>query len=276
VNEIAHENIVDVFSFGQLPDGRHFFVMDLLRGTTLEQLLAKRGRLSPDEALPILTGVGLALDAAHARKIAHRDIKPANIAAVPPERARRRGFFTDVMARRPRSRSPAGEAVSESRVRVPVAVLARVENPVPANSGHDGRKIRAAAQRDAEDDQPGKVRQEPENTGAHSSAQARPLMTRASPRRDPQAGRISCGRSRDRTCDFDRVKMIRAVSARFGPLQMLEEAMIRAVTTKWDSGWYSEGGVPLGVSLSGVRRSWVRGSNQPERAVGCRFTRPSA
>src|SRR5688572_30621944 len=44
VNEIRHPNIVDVFQFGELPDGRSFFVMEWLDGETLGARL-KRGPL---------------------------------------------------------------------------------------------------------------------------------------------------------------------------------------------------------------------------------------
>ncbi|MBK8259229.1 MAG: serine/threonine protein kinase [Polyangiaceae bacterium] len=79
VNQIRHRNIIDIFSFGQLPDGRHYFVMEYLDGKSLDKVLSERGRLSPDEALPILKGVTRALTAAHAGGIAHRDLKPENI-----------------------------------------------------------------------------------------------------------------------------------------------------------------------------------------------------
>src|SRR5512146_1329452 len=51
VNQIEHENVVDVFAFGRLDDGRLYLVMDLVDGRSL------RARLV-DGALP----VGLALD----------------------------------------------------------------------------------------------------------------------------------------------------------------------------------------------------------------------
>lgn len=79
VNQIAHRNIIDIFSFGHLPDGRLYFVMELLQGRTLDQVLRARGSLSVAEALPILRGLARALDAAHAQGIAHRDLKPANV-----------------------------------------------------------------------------------------------------------------------------------------------------------------------------------------------------
>ena len=78
VNQIGHRNIVDIFAFGQLPSGRHYFVMELLRGRSLASRLAD-GALPYAEAFAILVEVCDALFAAHAEGIVHRDLKPDNI-----------------------------------------------------------------------------------------------------------------------------------------------------------------------------------------------------
>ena len=78
VNRIGHENIIDIFSFGQLPDGRQYFVMEYLQGATLAER-QDQGDLQPAEIPPILAQVCDALDAAHAKKIIHRDLKPENV-----------------------------------------------------------------------------------------------------------------------------------------------------------------------------------------------------
>ncbi|MBW2454871.1 MAG: protein kinase [Deltaproteobacteria bacterium] len=79
VNLIRHRHIVDIFGFGSLPDGRPYFVMELLEGVPLGDYLKQRGRLPLGEALPILHKVARALDAAHGAGIAHRDLKPDNV-----------------------------------------------------------------------------------------------------------------------------------------------------------------------------------------------------
>jgi eukaryotic-like serine/threonine-protein kinase len=80
VNQIRHKNIIDIFSFGQLDDGRHYHVMELLEGIPFDQYLKKQGgRLPLEQSLLILKLLGRALDAAHAAGIAHRDLKPANV-----------------------------------------------------------------------------------------------------------------------------------------------------------------------------------------------------
>jgi serine/threonine protein kinase len=87
VNEIGHPNIVDVFSFGRLPDGRSYFVMEWLQGVTLYDRMWDR-KMTLDEALDALDQICDALDAAHEKGIVHRDLKPANI-FLSPVRGRR-------------------------------------------------------------------------------------------------------------------------------------------------------------------------------------------
>ncbi|HEX4450454.1 MAG TPA: serine/threonine-protein kinase, partial [Kofleriaceae bacterium] len=79
VNQIRNRYIIDIFLFGQLGDGRHYYVMELLDGEPLDVRLEREGHVPLADALPILRGIGKALDAAHAKGIAHRDLKPENV-----------------------------------------------------------------------------------------------------------------------------------------------------------------------------------------------------
>ncbi len=79
VNQIRHKNIIDIFAFGALADGRQYYVMELLDGQPFDAFLRDRGRLAPEMALPLLRSVARALDAAHAQGIVHRDLKPENV-----------------------------------------------------------------------------------------------------------------------------------------------------------------------------------------------------
>src|SRR5437773_1337856 len=65
VNQIRHRHIIDIFSFGQLEDGRHYYVMEYLDGETLDAAVEREHKLGLGEALPILRGIAKALDAAH-------------------------------------------------------------------------------------------------------------------------------------------------------------------------------------------------------------------
>ncbi len=78
VNQIGHPNIVDIFAFGQLPDGRHYLVMEWLQGESLATSLFRR-RWALKESLALLDQVADALEAAHEKGIVHRDVKPDNI-----------------------------------------------------------------------------------------------------------------------------------------------------------------------------------------------------
>jgi eukaryotic-like serine/threonine-protein kinase len=79
VNQIRHRNIVDIFSFGELPDGRQYYVMELLLGVPLDAYLDRAVRLEPEECLALLAEIAKALQAAHDAGIAHRDLKPENV-----------------------------------------------------------------------------------------------------------------------------------------------------------------------------------------------------
>lgn len=79
VNQIKNRHIIDIFSFGKLPDGRHFYVMDLLEGEPLDRYMAREGRCSVQAVIQLLRPIAEALDAAHAAGVVHRDLKPQNI-----------------------------------------------------------------------------------------------------------------------------------------------------------------------------------------------------
>ena len=78
VNKIRHPNIIDIFAFNQLPDGRHYFVMEYLDGESLTARL-ERGPMEFAEMRRLLGQICSALQAAHEAGVIHRDLKPDNI-----------------------------------------------------------------------------------------------------------------------------------------------------------------------------------------------------
>jgi serine/threonine-protein kinase len=83
VNRIRQRNIIDIFSFGVIPGlDRHYFVMELLEGLTLGEVLDRVGKLPVGLALPLVQEIASGLDAAHEAGITHRDLKPDNVFVV--------------------------------------------------------------------------------------------------------------------------------------------------------------------------------------------------
>jgi eukaryotic-like serine/threonine-protein kinase len=78
VNQIEHPNIVDIFAFGKLEDGRNYFVMEWLRGESLRTLM-DRTRVPISQVCEIVATLVRALSAAHDHGIVHRDLKPDNV-----------------------------------------------------------------------------------------------------------------------------------------------------------------------------------------------------
>jgi serine/threonine protein kinase len=74
-----HPNVVEVIDHGYLPDGTAYLVMELLPGESLASRLRNRGRLTPQELMPIALQMCDALAAVHAAGVVHRDVKPSNV-----------------------------------------------------------------------------------------------------------------------------------------------------------------------------------------------------
>ncbi len=79
VNLVHHPGVVEIVDFGELEDGRPYFVMELLQGEDLRGFLERVGAVPVATAVAILTPLCSALDAAHAKGIIHRDLKPSNV-----------------------------------------------------------------------------------------------------------------------------------------------------------------------------------------------------
>src|SRR5207237_554121 len=73
-----HPNITTLYAL-QLEGQDAFMVMELVRGYTLNDLLAKVRRLSLRESLAVVAQAVAGLGYAHRRGVIHRDIKPSNL-----------------------------------------------------------------------------------------------------------------------------------------------------------------------------------------------------
>ncbi len=73
-----HPNIAKVLDAGTTPDGRPYFVMELVKGTPITEFADAR-KLTPKQRLELFVPVCQAIQHAHMKGIIHRDIKPSNV-----------------------------------------------------------------------------------------------------------------------------------------------------------------------------------------------------
>src|SRR5687768_10372990 len=74
---LNHPNVAAIYGVEEI-NGRHFLVMELVPGETLEERI-RGGPLPLSEALLIAKQIAEGLEEAHDAGIVHRDLKPANI-----------------------------------------------------------------------------------------------------------------------------------------------------------------------------------------------------
>lgn len=76
---LAHENIMAIYDFGEDEQGRPFMVMEFLRGEDLRHAIRNNRTGDVRNRLDIALQAARALEYIHAQKIIHRDIKPENV-----------------------------------------------------------------------------------------------------------------------------------------------------------------------------------------------------
>ena len=75
---MSHPHIVTIYDVGEA-DGFPYIAMELLKGSSLDTIIEKRGKLPTTEVIKLGRQLAGALQYAHENGIVHRDIKPSNI-----------------------------------------------------------------------------------------------------------------------------------------------------------------------------------------------------
>jgi len=77
--QLRSPHTIHLYDFGITEDRTFYYVMELLEGLSLDELVSRYGSLPPGRAIRILRQVCHSLAEAHGKNLVHRDIKPANI-----------------------------------------------------------------------------------------------------------------------------------------------------------------------------------------------------
>jgi tetratricopeptide (TPR) repeat protein len=76
--KLNHPNIVTVFDAGE-QDRRFYIAMEYVDGTTLKEILKRRGKIGAPGVVHVGVQLCEALHYAHGQKVVHRDVKTANV-----------------------------------------------------------------------------------------------------------------------------------------------------------------------------------------------------
>ncbi|WP_075207445.1 serine/threonine protein kinase [Archangium violaceum] len=78
-SRLRHPNVITIYDFGRAPDGTCYYVMELLEGESLRELVKRDGPMTLRRAVEVIEQACRGLAHAHEQGAVHRDIKPHNI-----------------------------------------------------------------------------------------------------------------------------------------------------------------------------------------------------
>lgn len=76
--KVSHPNIISIYDISA-SEGQAYIAMEYINGPNLKRYLDSKGKLSPREAVSVMSQACAALHAIHEAGIVHRDVKPDNI-----------------------------------------------------------------------------------------------------------------------------------------------------------------------------------------------------
>ncbi len=79
IARLSSPHTVQLFDFGIADSGDFYYVMELLNGFTMEQMVERYGQVDPARVIYLLVQAAESLAEAHQAGLVHRDVKPANI-----------------------------------------------------------------------------------------------------------------------------------------------------------------------------------------------------
>ena len=135
--QLQHPGIVPVYGLGAGADGRPFFVMKLIAGETLADLLEGGSSAPAHDLLSVFEQVSLAMAYAHSRGVLHGDLTPANVVV---------GRFGEVLV------IDWDRAVVGGDPRIDVAALGRLLEAILTASGDGDENLAAVARACAKPD----------------------------------------------------------------------------------------------------------------------------
>ncbi len=83
LTQLDHPNVVRAFQVGQ-GGNLHYIVMEQIDGETLDEVLVRRKKIPPAEAVRLVDQALRGLQHLHDMRMVHRDLKPSNLMITPP------------------------------------------------------------------------------------------------------------------------------------------------------------------------------------------------